>query len=258
MRPTQLIRVPIFICTLTLISYSVLAQQSIPVGKAPDDKQQAQDSTAVLEYAKFLREEEKSHREYLEALYSKTFIVGGALAALIAFFQWKTKKDVRDAVEAQFRATVEKEAQQSIKEFRNRLIKEMDKITRELKDRAEAVTSEVEAFVFAAMPSQVESVGIQQKELDEQARQLVPEPVLAKEEEKILNLMNDSKYSFRSLGGIAAEAKSENMSREQVSEIIKSLTARGLLGKTLGKKGGERWFITEGGRRHLMPVKDET
>ena len=49
----------------------------------------------MLEYVRFLREEEKSHREYLETLYTSTLAVLGTLSdrgyCLDRFLQLKTK-----------------------------------------------------------------------------------------------------------------------------------------------------------------------
>jgi hypothetical protein len=79
-----------------------------------------------LEYAKFLREEEKAHREYLEKLYTTTTIVLGVLVTigigLVSFFQIKTKKDVREAVDAAFRETVGEEVQNKMEQFRKDLV----------------------------------------------------------------------------------------------------------------------------------------
>jgi hypothetical protein len=86
----------------------------------------AQDSSSLLEYAKFLREEEKAHREYLEKLYTTTTIVLGILVTigigLVSFFQIKTKKDVREAVDAAFRETVGEEVQNRMEQFRKDIV----------------------------------------------------------------------------------------------------------------------------------------
>ena len=109
-----------------LFWHTALAQQSPPPSQAPAGVQVAQDSSSLLEYAKFLREEEKAHREYLEKLYTTTTIVLGVLVTigigLVSFFQIKTKKDVREAVDAAFRETVGEEVQNRMEQFRKNIV----------------------------------------------------------------------------------------------------------------------------------------
>jgi hypothetical protein len=67
-----------------------------------------------------------------------------------------------------------------------------------------------------------------------------------------LKLVGASKYSFRSMIGVTREASPEGFDSEEVSQLIESLVKKGAIGKTLGKKGGERWYVTEAGRKQLM------
>jgi hypothetical protein len=87
----------------------------------------AQDFSSFLEYAKYLREEEHAHREYLETLYTRTTAVLGLIVAiviaLVSFFQFKTRKDVRKTVDAAFRDTVEEEVQNRTEQFKTNLDK---------------------------------------------------------------------------------------------------------------------------------------
>lgn len=223
----------------------------------------------ILKYVEFLREEEKSHREYLEKLYTTTSVVLGVLVTvgvgLIGFLQFKTKKDVKEAVDARFHQTVDQEFRRSMEEFKIQLSAAMEQINRDVDQRVEEVvagaTQRFQELLFAAVPSQVEvsdSVPAQAEGPDkvggspEETRSLPVPPDLSDEEREILNLMDHSKFSFRSFSGLAGESQ---MSRHTVRGAIDSLTKKGLLGKTLGKKGGDRWFITEAGRKYLISDK---
>jgi len=220
----------------------------------------SQDATTLIEYSTFLREEEKAHREYLEKLYTTTSVVLGVLVTigvgLIGFFQFKTKKDVTDAVDAQFRSTVEKELHLSIEQFRKQLTASMEEINSDINARIDLiVASETQRFqelLFAAVPSKVELADSGEAQAAVGQTQSVVDSALSDDEKAILNLMDQSKYSFRSFMGIAAEAASGNkIEAEKVLPAVENLTRRGLLGRTLGKRGGERWFITEAGRKYL-------
>jgi hypothetical protein len=125
-------------------SPSGLAQQSASPTKAPTGGQVFQDSSPFLEYAKFVREEEHAHREYLETLYTRTSVVLGVLiglgVALIGFLQFKTKRDVRKAVNAVFHETVGEEVQSRMEQFRKDLI-EVGKGQRFLTEDVRGVTA---------------------------------------------------------------------------------------------------------------------
>jgi hypothetical protein len=75
---------------LCLFSHTALAQQSPAPSKSPTEVRVAQDSSSLLEYARFLRDEDQAHRAYLEKLYTTTTILLTVLVAggigLISFF----------------------------------------------------------------------------------------------------------------------------------------------------------------------------
>ena len=229
---------------LFLFSYTALAQQLPPPDKAAAGSQLGQDSSSMLEYAKFLREEEKSHREYLEKLYTTTTLVLGLLVTvgigLVGFFQFRTKKDVREAVDAQFRVTVEQELQNSVEQFKKQLADARQKIEEDVNQLISEVQSRVEGM-YVSMSEPVKG-----------EPQLEATPSLNEREREILKLIGESKYSFRSLIGITAEAGEKGLGPGEVNQSIERLMKNGLIGRTLGKKGAERWYVTEAGRRYLM------
>lgn len=173
---------------------------------------------------------------------------------MIAFFQFKTKKDVRDAVDAQFRLTVEKELQQGVEQFKKQLGASMEQIKREVDERVKQVVAsarqEFDEKLIVAARDKVEP----KEATPTQTSALQPE--LSEEEQEILDLMNKSKFSFRSLGGMAADGAKHGMTPTTVKRTIDSLRQKGLVGRTLGKEGGDRWFITEDGRNYLMSKQD--
>jgi hypothetical protein len=109
---------------------------------APAGGQLAKDSSSLLEYARFLREEEHAHREYLEKLYTITLIVLGVLATIgtagITFFQIKTKKEVRETVNTVFKETVGEEVQERMEQFKTELV-QIDKAQTFLNSQFQAV-----------------------------------------------------------------------------------------------------------------------
>ena len=64
--------------------------------------------------------------------------------------------------------------------------------------------------------------------------------------------IGDSKYAFRTMSGITKGAREKDVDPLSVRKHIESLLSKGLIGRTLGKSGGERWFVTEAGRRRLL------
>jgi hypothetical protein len=198
-----------------------------------------------LEYAKFLREEEKSHRDYLEGLYRMTIIVLGAAVSIgtagITFLHFRTRKQVRDEVDAQLQTTVKEELESRMKEARKQ-VDGLETLTKQLEDKVEKLTGRVNSTMEGIFGKYGEpGEGVPQLELDEW-------------EKKILKSIGESKYSFRTLIGITNDAMQEGVGQEKVNRYIESLTEKGLIGKTLGRTGGERWFVTELGRRHLMSL----
>jgi hypothetical protein len=216
-------------CTLFLLfSFGALAQQ-------PPSTRPAQSSD--LELVKFLREEARAHREYLEKLYTITISVMGILVAFgglgFALLGYKSRKDVEDAVNAQFQKTVRRE-------INSRVDRSMDEVRIQVHQHVEDLLKAVDA-IYATAPQGTE--GIEAKS----------PPTLNKQEQEILRLMRQSSYSFRSLVGISADAERNKLEKAKVPAILESLTQKGLVGKTLGKSGGERWYLTAQGRMHPLP-----
>lgn len=274
--------------TAAAIAQPAPSPTNTPASTAPN-----QDSQQVLEYLKFLREEEKAHREYFESLYTRTTVVLGLLVTLgvglIGFLQFKSRKDVKEAVDARFRRTVDQEFKRSIDQFNTKLAAAMAEVNDDVDQRVEAViagaTQKFEELLFAAVPAQVEvtdswpgsepsvdfgggkpapslgfgegkpapSLGVGEGKPAPSLEEAIPAALdLSDEEREILHLMDQSKYSFRSLSGLTSES---SLNKETVRRTIDTLTRKGLMGRTLGKKGGVRWFITEAGRKYLMSDK---
>jgi hypothetical protein len=187
----------------------------------------------MMEYAKFLREEEEAHRQYLERLYTITILV---LVGLLGFLHFKTKKDVAQAVDAQFQATVEKKLKDRMEQFDAQL----EDATRKIEEQVEELDFQVKKLVerAATVPASIPP-------------QRVTTSTLDKEDEQLLKLIGQSRYSFRTLNGISREAVENGIDKEKVRESFERLSQNGLIGSTLGKTGGVRWFITERGRRYL-------
>src|SRR5262245_26015266 len=79
----------------------------------PAGEKGGRDAAVLLEHARFLREEEKAHRDFLESLYTRTLgllaILVTAGIAAIAYFNFKSREDVRKEVAAQLSQAVTKE-----------------------------------------------------------------------------------------------------------------------------------------------------
>lgn len=117
-------------CRLVVLVFSAICATA-PVaragGQAPSQPSVPQATPAqneersLLEYASFLREEARAHREFLESYY--TIAIGG-LTALIAIFggfvawmNWRTKADIGRQVESLFRQHAESVVQSRVKQF---------------------------------------------------------------------------------------------------------------------------------------------
>jgi len=72
-----------------------------------------------------------------------------------------------------------------------------------------------------------------------------PEPEVSDEELKILKAMAASRFSVRSLGGLARDA---GLARESVDSAIDVLLEKGLVSETRNKGGQPRWYPTVLGR----------
>jgi CheY-like chemotaxis protein len=83
-----------------------LQRLSGPLATAPAPKED-QVADALLKYSQFIREETKSHRAFLESLYTiSTALLGGIIivfGAVLAWLNWKTKREIRNQVEEQFK-----------------------------------------------------------------------------------------------------------------------------------------------------------
>lgn len=245
----------ISICVLVLLfSHIVLAQASSPSGKPIFGGQQSQDSSVVVEFAKVLQEEEKSHREYLERLYTRTEWFLGILIAvgigIIGYAQFKTRKDVEEAVNARFTAIVNKGIQRRITKLTDQL-NEFEQILNSLRDDARDVrllAADTRSLV-ENKPAEAESE--MKAKIQEESIRQVSVPPLDKDELEILGAIGKSKYSLRTDGGIIQEAAMKGIDADRTIRSLRSLTQKEFIGETRGKSGGIRWYITETGRKLL-------
>jgi prefoldin subunit 5 len=255
-----------FICALGLLSnHNAPAQRSVvPAGAATKDRQ-SPESSVITEYSKFLQDEDKAHRDYLEKLYTTT---SGILAFLVAvgvgvvgYAQFKTRKDVEEAVKVRFDATVDLEIRRRIERLTARL-KQFDQTLANLRDEAEDTKKTLQDLRSLATDTRslAEKKPPEPPE-DETSRQAVskdgetleaPASSLSKDETEILKAIGNSRYSLRTQTGVIQEAAKQGVGADSVIRSMDVLTQRGYIGKTLGKTGGERWYVTEAGRRVLL------
>jgi hypothetical protein len=70
-------------------------------------------------------------------------------------------------------------------------------------------------------------------------------PSVTDSEKKVLKAMTSSRYSMRSLTGLARDS---DHTKDAVNPIISSLLAKGLIAETKSKQGQPRWYPTALGR----------
>lgn len=104
-----------------------------------------------MEYARFLREEAKLHREFLEGLLQQVVYLGTPIVALflgvIAWLQWKTRKDVKAAVDKRFDESVDARITNRLSNVERRFRKEMDDILEQMGGKLEESERIVADFV---------------------------------------------------------------------------------------------------------------
>jgi hypothetical protein len=227
----------LFMFSHTVSGRMALAEPA-PPASGPAENQSV--PSALMEYAKYLREEEKAHREYLERLYTITIAVLGVLVAVFGSFNIRTKADVKKAVDARFKKTVQVELDNAMEEFK----RDMSARSAALLESQKRDLSDMMYALDANRVSKPEMSGTPGPDGEP-----TPAPDLDQRELAILNLAGSGPYSFRSLTGIANEARQP---ATDVTLQLENLSKKGLVGKTLGKTGGERWFVTAEGRKYLM------
>lgn len=118
-------------------------------------------------------------------------------------------------------------------------LKETEEKTEELKkdlevvEQAVEVTKEPDIDASAATPSAGTSIGMA-------STAPTLSPTVSEEEAKLLQAMKSSKYTLRSVSGLAAQV---GMDHGKVVSLLSGLESRGFLTRVLGKKG-ERWGLT--------------
>ena len=81
-------------------------------------------------------------------------------------------------------------------------------------------------------------------------------PALAGERKALLTAINDSSFTRRSTGGLAAETK---IGRQRAQEELEAMVEEGLVEKTLSTKDkAPRWRITSPGRTAVLRARLET
>jgi DNA-binding MarR family transcriptional regulator len=189
-----------------------------------------------------LQEAEKSHREFLENLYINTLyalgVLGSAVGLIFAFFHYKSYKDIEKAVEAKFNKSVEAKVDNALDDFKKELERKKEDVEKDL----ERVKEDVRARLGDLSDVVQRQGGVEDTEA-------VAAPDLDQQELKILKLTGSGRYSFRSLAGIANDS---GQSQADVAAQLERLSKKGVVGKTLGNSGAERWFVTTEGRKYLM------
>lgn len=104
-----------------------------------------------MEYARFLREEAKLHREFIEGLLRQVVYLGTPLVALflgvITWLQWKTRKDVKAAVDKRFDESVDARITNRLLIVERRFREEMDNILERMGEKLEESERIVADFV---------------------------------------------------------------------------------------------------------------
>jgi TolA-binding protein len=259
----------ISVCALAFLFGAVApAQVSSAHSDAASTTHQSSESSVITEYAKFLQDEDKAHREYLEKLYTVTSGVLGVLVAVgvavIGYAQFKTRKDVEDAVNARFNVTVDREIRLRVTTLSNQLT-EFQQTLDNLRDDARETKKTLQdvRLLAADTRSLVEDKPAEPSQDEPEARSeiregpVIEEPTspLNEDENEILRAIGESRYSLRTKSGVIQEAARKGVDAERTRHSFQTLTRKGYIGMTLGKTGGERWYVTEAGRKMLLSHK---
>lgn len=128
-----------------------------------------------------------------------------------------------------------------IRSLTDRLLQEVSeakKVAQEAKQQAE------DAGTIADLTVEPET-GLLPKSRSTTNTKGLAEPAISEEEIKILQAMINSRFSMRSITGIAKDA---NLPKETVNMTISSLFAKGLIMEGKSKGGQPRWYPTGAGR----------
>lgn len=221
------------------------------------------ESSVLADYTKFLQDEDKAHREYLQTLYTVTsstlaFLVAVG-AAVIGYAQFKTRKDVEDAVNAKFNDAVDREIRRRMSEITNQLNEFESRLEKLRKDaqQTELTLSDVRGLatdtraLVENKPAEP-SVDSWSQFARNDADAMIPRDGINEEERQVLSAIGNSRYSLRTVNGVIQEVSAKGIDADGTVRSIDALSKKGYVDRTLGKKGGERWYVTEEGRRLLL------
>jgi CheY-like chemotaxis protein len=98
----------------------------------------ANPNDAVIKYQEFLRDEARLHREYTQAYYdtiwkSLGLIVIG-IGAVLTWLNWKSKKDIQDQINANFKATFQSVVDQKLAQVDTLIAEGKEKSAKQFED----------------------------------------------------------------------------------------------------------------------------
>src|ERR1051325_4637867 len=124
-----------------------------------------------------------------------------------------------------------------IRTISDRILNEVKQAKREVQEAKKDV-QEVHADFEPILSQQTEdevSVG--------RAAQPAPEDKIGEIEQRVLRAFSNSRFALRTIGGVASET---SIGIPELEGILSELSARGMVGQRMGKKG-MRWYITQKG-----------
>jgi CheY-like chemotaxis protein len=99
---------------------------------------------AVLKFQKFLSDEAKNHRDFLESFYAKAAgtlaFIGIIFGGILTWLNWRSKEDIRKQVNEQFKETVSIIIREKLAE--------VDKLLRESRDKSDAQFQEINKLLL--------------------------------------------------------------------------------------------------------------
>ena len=135
----------------TLILVLIVFTSSINLATSQENSKTEDNTTKIMiEYARFMREEAKAHRVYLEDLYTKGATIAGVLIAIlggiITWLNWKTKDDFKKQLKATMESYSGPLIEESIKNFKNQIGELQEKFQNDINDRHLVLEQQVDIF----------------------------------------------------------------------------------------------------------------
>jgi hypothetical protein len=122
-----------------------------------------------------------------------------------------------------------------------REVQEAKKEVQEVKEDVQEVHADFEPILSQQTEDEV-SVG--------RAAQPAPEDKIGEIEQRVLRAFSNSRFALRTIGGVASET---SIGIPELEGILSELSARGMVGQRMGKKG-MRWYITQKGLNAIQGI----